>query len=50
LHYSKDCDGENFQYLGQDTQTESGRMFEQLANLTDEDSALAGMQDMGLLN
>ena len=36
-------------YLGQDTQTEIGWMFEQLADLTDEDGALAEMQDLGLL-
>ena len=35
--------------LGQDTQTEIGWMFEQLADLTDEDGALAEMQDLGLL-
>ena len=36
-------------HLGQDTQTEIGWMFEQLADLTDEDGALAEMQDLGLL-
>ena len=35
--------------LGEDTQTELGRMFEQLADLTDDDAALAEMQDLGLL-
>ena len=36
-------------YLGEDTQTELGRMFEQFADLTDDDAALAEMQDLGLL-
>jgi hypothetical protein len=35
--------------LGQDTQTEIGQMFEQFADLTDDDAALAEMQDLGLL-
>lgn len=32
-----------------ETQTELGRMFEALADLTDNDAALAKMQDLGLL-
>ena len=32
-----------------DTQTEQGRMFEALADMTDDDAALAEMQDLGLL-
>lgn len=36
-------------HLNEDTQTELGRTFEQLANLTDDDAALAEMQDLGLL-
>ncbi len=36
-------------YLGEDTQTDLGQMFEQLADLTDDDAALAEMQDLGLL-
>jgi len=35
--------------LGDDTQTEFGHMFEQLGDLTDDDAALAEMQDLGLL-
>lgn len=35
--------------LNEDTQTELGRMFEQFADLTDDDAALAEMQDLGLL-
>ena len=35
--------------LGQDTQTDLGQMFERLADLTDDDAALAEMQDLGLL-
>ena len=31
------------------TQTEQGRMFEALADMTDDDAALAEMQDLGLL-
>lgn len=36
-------------YLDEDTQTELGRMFEEFADLTDDDAALAEMQDLGLL-
>jgi len=36
-------------YLDQDTQTELGWMFEELADLTDDDGALAEMEDLGLL-
>jgi len=36
-------------FLDQDTQTEIGWMFEQLADLTDEDGALVEMEDLGLL-
>ena len=36
-------------HLNEDTQTELGRTFEQLADLTDDDAALAEMQDLGLL-
>ena len=35
--------------LGKDTQTARGQMFEQLADLTDDDAALAEMQDLDLL-
>ena len=35
--------------FGEETQTELGRMFEALADLTDDDAALAEMQDLGLL-
>jgi len=34
-------------HLGEDTQTERGQMFEQFADLTDDDAALAEMQDLG---
>lgn len=36
-------------YLSDNTQTELGRMFEALADMTDDDAALAEMQDLGLL-
>ena len=36
-------------YLTEDTQTETGRMFEALADITDDDAALSEMQDLGLL-
>ena len=36
-------------HLDEDTQTDLGRMFEALADMTDDDAALAEMQDMGLL-
>lgn len=36
-------------HFGEETQTEHGRMFELLADLTDDDAALAEMQDLGLL-
>lgn len=36
-------------HLGEDTQTELGQMFEYLADLTDDDAALAEMQDLGSL-
>ena len=36
--------------MGLDTQTERGRIFEILADLTDEDSALAEMEDLESLN
>jgi len=36
-------------HLDEDTQTELGRMFEALADITDDDAALAEMQDLGLL-
>ena len=36
-------------HFGEDTQTELGRMFETLADITDDDAALAEMQDLGLL-
>ena len=36
-------------HLDEDTQTELGRMFEALADMTDDDAALAEMQDLGLL-
>lgn len=36
-------------YLGEDIQTETGSMFEHLADLIDDDAALAEMQDLGLL-
>ena len=32
-----------------DTQTEQGKLFEALADMTDDDAALAEMQDLGLL-
>jgi len=35
--------------LDENTQTELGQMFEQFADLTDDDAALAEMQDLGLL-
>ena len=35
--------------FSEDTQTELGFMFEQFADLTDDDAALAEMQDLGLL-
>jgi len=35
--------------FGEDTQTELGRMYEHFADLTDDDAALAEMQDLGLL-
>jgi hypothetical protein len=38
-----------FPKLAQNTQTELGRVFEQLADLSDDDAALAEMQDLGLL-
>lgn len=40
---------EIFPYFGENTQTELGVMFELLADLTDDDAALAEMQDLGLL-
>ena len=36
-------------HFSEDTQTELGKMFEQLADLTDDDAALAEMQDFGWL-
>jgi hypothetical protein len=39
----------NFPFLSPDTQTKPGLMFEHLTDLTDEDGALAEMQDLGLL-
>ena len=36
-------------YLSKDTQSDQGRMFESLADLTDDDAALSEMQDLGLL-
>ena len=36
-------------HLEKDTQTEIGKTFEALADLADEDAALAEMQDLGLL-
>ena len=36
-------------HLEEDTQTELGQMFEHFADLTDDDAALAEMQDLGLL-
>jgi hypothetical protein len=36
-------------HFGNDVQTELGIMFEQFADLTDDDAALAEMQDLGLL-
>jgi hypothetical protein len=36
--------------LGQDTQTERGRLFEILADITDEDGALAEMEDLESLD
>lgn len=36
-------------HLHEDTQTELGQMFEQFADLTDDDAALAEMQDLGLI-
>ena len=36
-------------HLDEDTQTELGRMFEALADMTDDDAALAEMKDLGLL-
>lgn len=41
--------GEISQNLNEDTQTELGRMFETLADMTDDDAALAEMQDLGLI-
>jgi hypothetical protein len=35
--------------FGEDTQTELGRMFEEFADMTDDDAALAEMQDLGFL-
>jgi len=35
--------------LDEDTHTELGRMFEELADMTDDDAAIAEMQDLGLL-
>ena len=40
---------EIFSSLHHDVQTELGRMFEELADMTDDDAALAEMQDLGLL-
>jgi hypothetical protein len=36
-------------HLNEDTQSDLGRMFEAIADMTDDDAALAEMQDMGLL-
>lgn len=36
-------------HFGEETQTELGQMFEEIADLTDDDAALAEMQDLGLL-
>lgn len=36
-------------HLENDTQTETGRMFEAIADMTDDDAAIAEMQDLGLL-
>jgi hypothetical protein len=36
-------------HMYEDTQTEQGRLFESLADMTDDDAALAEMQDLGLL-
>jgi len=49
LSYESIFVGAFFPYIVQDTQTELGWLFEQLADLTDEDGALAEMQDLGLL-
>ena len=35
--------------IGEDTQTERGNLFEILADLTDEEGALAEMEDLGAL-
>ena len=35
--------------ISEDTQTEVGRLFEALADMTDDDAALSEMQDLGLL-
>jgi hypothetical protein len=43
------CLAEISPHLGKETQTEIGKMSESLADLTDEDAALAEMQDLGLL-
>ena len=36
-------------HMDEDTQTELGKLFEVLADLTDDDAALAEMQDLGLI-
>ena len=36
-------------HFGEDTQSETGQMFEMLADMTDDDAALAEMKDLGLL-
>ena len=36
-------------YIDKNVQTEQGKLFEALADMTDDDAALAEMQDMGLI-
>ena len=36
-------------HFDEDEQSEQGKMFEALADMTDDDGALAEMQDLGLL-
>ena len=49
LEWLRDRQSENSRYLNDDEQSEQGRMFEALAEITDDDGALAEMQDLGLL-
>jgi len=48
IRYAKIRKDEFFHYLNDYEQSELGRMFEALADIADDDTALAEMQDLGL--